>query len=61
MARKRITETSKGIGKPKIGGSVTGLVDQWNQQRNDEEFLGKYRLVSQLRSVRWMDDDLLLI
>jgi protein SCO1/2 len=50
MARKRITEVSKGVGRPKVGGPVTGLVDQWNRQRKDEEFLGKYRLVSHLRS-----------
>jgi protein SCO1/2 len=46
MARKRIAEMSKGVGKPKVGGPLTGLVDQNKRERSEDEFLGKYRLVS---------------
>ena len=45
MARKRIAELSKGVGKPKVGGPLTGLVDQYGKARDEEEFLGKFRLV----------------
>ncbi|KAA8914601.1 SCO1/SenC-domain-containing protein [Sphaerosporella brunnea] len=45
LARNRITEMSKGVGKPKVGGPLTGLVDQHGKSRNEDEFLGKYRLV----------------
>jgi hypothetical protein len=45
MGRKRITEMSKGVGKPKVGGPLTGLVDQRGKPRDENEFLGKYRLV----------------
>ena len=45
MARKRIAELSKGVGKPKVGGPLTGLVDHNGKTINDDEFMGKYRLV----------------
>ena len=45
MARKRVAELSKGVGKPKVGGPLTGLVDHNDKTVNDDEFLGKYRLV----------------
>lgn len=45
MRRKRITEMSKGVGKPKVGGPLN-LVDQNGVARTDDEFAGKYRLVS---------------
>ena len=49
MARKRIAELSKGVGKPKVGGPLTGLVDHSGKTINDDEFMGKYRLVGTLR------------
>ncbi|KAI5845940.1 SCO1/SenC-domain-containing protein [Tricharina praecox] len=45
MARKKIAELSKGVGRPKVGGPVTGFVDQNGKVREDAEFAGKYRLV----------------
>lgn len=49
MARKRITELSKSVGKPKVGGPLTGLVDQRGNTKSEDEFLGKFRLVSEGR------------
>ena len=51
FARKRITELSKGVGKPKVGGPLTGFVDQHKKIRTEDEFLGKFRLVSLGRPV----------
>ncbi|CCX31182.1 SCO1/SenC-domain-containing protein [Pyronema domesticum] len=45
MARKRITEMSKGVGKPKVGGPLTGLVDHNGKEVDDSAYIGKYRLV----------------
>ncbi|KAI5777365.1 SCO1/SenC-domain-containing protein [Geopyxis carbonaria] len=44
MTRKRITEMSKGVGKPKVGGPLN-LMDHHGRETKDEEYLGKYRLV----------------
>jgi len=45
MAREKIAELSKGVGRPKVGGPVTGMVDQNGKVRDDAEFAGKHRLV----------------
>lgn len=44
MERKRIAEATKGIGKPKVGGSFK-LVDQDGRPFADERLRGKYALV----------------
>jgi protein SCO1/2 len=44
MARKRIAEQTKGIGKPKVGGPFQ-LVDQEGRPFTNEDMLGKYSLV----------------
>ncbi|KAF2856521.1 SCO1 protein [Plenodomus tracheiphilus IPT5] len=44
MARKRIAEQTKGIGKPKVGGSFQ-LLDQNGKPFSNEDMLGKYSLV----------------
>jgi protein SCO1/2 len=44
MARKRIAEQTKGIGKPKVGGPFQ-LVDQQGRPFTNEDMLGKYSLV----------------
>lgn len=44
MARKRIAEQTKGIGKPKVGGPFQ-LVDQDGNPFGSENMLGKYSLV----------------
>lgn len=49
MERKRIAEATKGIGKPKVGGSFN-LVDQDGKPFADEKLRGKYALVSRSRS-----------
>lgn len=41
----RIAEMSKGVGKPKVGGPIN-LVDQEGKERKDEDFRGKFMLVS---------------
>ncbi len=45
MERKRITEATKGIGKPNVGGSFD-LVDHDGNRFTDEDMKGKYALVS---------------
>jgi protein SCO1/2 len=45
MQRKRITEASKGIGKPKVGGEFT-LTDHDGKPFTSEMMKGKYALVS---------------
>lgn len=60
MARKRIAELNKAVGKPKVGGPLTGLVDQHKKTRTDDEFLGKFRLVRWIAggfAVRWSFSD----
>jgi protein SCO1/2 len=47
MARKRIADQTKGIGKPKVGGPFT-LVDQNGKVFGSEDMLGKYSLVREL-------------
>ncbi|KAK5149050.1 hypothetical protein LTR04_000148 [Oleoguttula sp. CCFEE 6159] len=44
MARKRIAETTKGIGRPKVGGQFE-LIDQNGRRFTDEDMKGKYALV----------------
>ncbi|KAI9797378.1 MAG: Cu-binding protein [Candelina submexicana] len=44
MERKRIAEATKGVGKPKVGGSFE-LMDQDGRRFTDENMLGKYALV----------------
>lgn len=44
MARKRIAEQTKGIGKPKVGGPFQ-LMDQHGVPFSNEDMLGKYSLV----------------
>lgn len=41
MARKRIAEQTKGIGKPKVGGPFH-LVDHNGKPFSNEDMLGKY-------------------
>jgi protein SCO1/2 len=51
MARKRIAEQTKGIGKPKVGGPFQ-LVDQQGRPFTNEDMLGKYSLVRPLALFR---------
>lgn len=44
MERQRVAEHSKGMGKPKVGGSFT-LVDQHGQPWSSEQMKGKYALI----------------
>jgi protein SCO1/2 len=44
MARKRIADQTKGIGKPKVGGPFA-LVDQNGKVFSSDDMLGKYSLV----------------
>ncbi|KAF2177041.1 mitochondrial metallochaperone Sco1 [Zopfia rhizophila CBS 207.26] len=44
VARKRIAEQTKGMGKPKVGGPFD-LIDQDGQQFTHEDMQGKYALV----------------
>ncbi|KAF1831770.1 SCO1 protein [Decorospora gaudefroyi] len=44
MARKRIAEQTKGIGKPKVGGPFQ-LIDQDGRPFSSDDMLGKYALV----------------
>lgn len=48
MERVRIAEMSKGVGKPKVGGPLN-LVDQEGKDRKDEEWRGRFMLVSYAR------------
>jgi cytochrome oxidase Cu insertion factor (SCO1/SenC/PrrC family) len=47
MARKRIAEQTKGIGKPKVGGPFD-LVDHNGNRFTNEDMAGKYALVRPL-------------
>ncbi|KZF20442.1 SCO1-SenC-domain-containing protein, partial [Xylona heveae TC161] len=44
MERKRVTEATKGVGKPKVGGDFE-LVDQNGNKFTGEDMKGKYALV----------------
>jgi protein SCO1/2 len=44
MARKRIADQTKGMGKPKVGGPFK-LVDQDGNPFSSDDMLGKYSLV----------------
>jgi protein SCO1/2 len=46
MERKRVAETTKGVGRPKVGGPFT-LVDQTGKPFTDQDMRGKYSLVRQ--------------
>jgi hypothetical protein len=45
MERKRITEATKGVGKPQVGGPFN-LLDQDGKPFSGEDLKGKYALVS---------------
>jgi len=45
IARKRIAEHTKGIGKPQIGGPFD-LIDHFGKRCTEQELKGKYALVS---------------
>ena len=45
LERKRITEMSKGYGKPKVGGPFT-LTDLDGKEFTEKDLLGKYSIVS---------------
>ena len=47
LQRQRIAEASKGVGKPKVGGTFE-LVDQDGKRWSSEEMKGKFSLVSNL-------------
>lgn len=44
MARKRIAEQTKGVGKPKVGGPFE-LVDQDGKKFTSKDMEGRYTLV----------------
>ncbi|KAL7268481.1 hypothetical protein RUND412_008895 [Rhizina undulata] len=44
MEWKLIAEQTKGVGKLNVGGPLE-LVDRNGNERSDEDFLGRYRLV----------------
>ena len=44
MTRQRIADTSKGMGKPKVGGAFA-LTDQHGRPFTDQDLRGKYALV----------------
>ena len=44
MARKRIADQTKGVGKPKVGGPFE-LIDHNGDKFTSEDLLGKYSLV----------------
>lgn len=48
LARKRIRDASKGVGKPKIGGPFD-LVDQDGKPFTSEDLKGKFALVGYLK------------
>jgi hypothetical protein len=47
LARKRIADQTKGIGKPKVGGAFQ-LVDQEGNAFTSDDMLGKYSLVRRI-------------
>jgi len=44
MARQRVAEAAKGVGKPKVGGKFE-LVDQEGRPVTEQDLLGRYSLV----------------
>lgn len=50
MARKRIADQTKGMGKPKVGGPFN-LLDHNNKPFSNEDMAGKYALV-RLRQIQ---------
>ena len=44
LERKRVTEMSKGVGKPKVGGPIT-LKDLEGRGFSEEDLKGKYSFV----------------
>ena len=46
LARKRIREASKGVGKPRIGGDFE-LIDQDGKRFTSKDMKGKFALVSE--------------
>ena len=55
MARKRIADQTKGIGKPKVGGPFQ-LVDQDGKTFTSDEMLGKYSLVREHTFLFWREE-----
>lgn len=53
MARKRIAEQTKGIGKPKVGGPFQ-LIDHEGQPFTSDDMLGKYSLVCNEANGIWV-------
>lgn len=47
LERKRITEMSKGYGKPKVGGPFT-LTDLDGKEFTEKELQGRYSIVSRV-------------
>lgn len=45
MQRKRVAESSKGVGRPKVGGPFQ-LMDQNGKTVTDQDLKGRYSLVS---------------
>ncbi len=45
MKRKRVAESSKGVGRPKVGGPFE-LIDQDGNTVTDKDLKGRYSLVS---------------
>lgn len=50
MARKRIADQTKGVGKPKVGGPFD-LVDQNGDRFTSDDLLGKYSLVRAISGI----------
>lgn len=45
MQRKRIAESTKGVGRPKVGGPFE-LIDQDGNKVTEQDLKGRYSLVS---------------
>lgn len=55
LARKRIRDASKGVGKPKIGGPFE-LVNQDGKRYTSEDLKGKFALVGDLKKDFWSQE-----
>jgi hypothetical protein len=60
IARKRIADQTKGIGKPKVGGPFQ-LVDQEGNAFTSDDMLGKYSLVCRNSPLQLQQEKTLLI
>lgn len=52
MQRKRIAESTKGVGRPKVGGPFE-LIDQDGNKFTDTDLKGRYSLVRIVWLLRW--------